>query len=1096
MIMCYRNILLGLFVFAAALMSGAQDDFTHGGLDLSKYHISHLQSHMHPSSEMFDGVKVERIIGILRGNLEQWGFIEGQLMEPDVNLKMPEILIPLRHLTTTLEVLGNIFFVKGEICEARCFLERACPLLELLPLDETTSHRSASSDCYGVLSDIYYSLYNTASGALNLDGGSGDALNETKTFPEICDSSNADECSSSAMVDRGIADHVPRDGDDPDGTYRPCTCPNSDDGLGVTTSLDNIGFDLAHQLESLRSPYEHLRDKTGSEIPSVDFSSFGKIGESNNNGTKRQRPTMLPQRDEVEPEMKDLSEEPLANDDDIIESNDDGMHGNPHDSSGEHVNDLPKSGLSSVMWKMLQDFVREDDYGRREILHQSRQHYAELHSSVEEFNTEEVVSRLATADAYLAIMHKATHEGFAFIDRELREYRSPTFDRLSHNTVLDEDFVSIHGELSPGESARLVVLTAFDRALTEGEVSREPERQRKGDKKRGKLKASKKNFNPFPDQPISDPINEEESMESGEENISTTVVLLFIVAISITLYISFIETNKRRHQRVKSRGSSGKEFFESICEWAYLKMERGLSGATEKKVETGSTSEKKSTKDGSAKKKVKKAKKEPKAAGVKGAPIDSVDKSTDEDDAESDEMSDDDIEPRVFESTDFTSGGATKSEAYEEKPEEGDDFLNEESIFRDVDPSVEAAATAAEAQPEPVVEEDPIAVAAEVKKAISDAEKAKKKAERKEKERQWKKEQREKRAMAKLLGGGAAVKPMPPPIGVSTEFADNGLAGLLGKPGMGDSAFNVDLSYNLGDSLDLGGVVGRGEPMDNGLSDFKLNDDLLPGLMPPGNQREAEGTGLSFGLPNFSLFSTPMLGNDTVITATEPVLQDIVPMDKRDLSLEGFSAPPGLSKPEMTPFSQQQLRISNSFPGDLDFSHQGIGGGPPGMGDIDLMNPLVDTVLGSDLLDAPKTMDPPPVQGPPGLPADTSRGLPDLGAFGINDANSFATVDEVICQFSCRCTFFSPASIKLIQVISPQLNGPLALSRSSSDRSLWVGSINVPRDRVTFQYKYLVENQLGIMWEEERQHRIVYLKTDGDTIPLEDKVDRGFVQNS
>ena len=79
-----------------------------------------------------------------------------------------------------------------------------------------------------------------------------------------------------------------------------------------------------------------------------------------------------------------------------------------------------------------------------EILHQSRQHYMRLHVAVEEFNTEEVVSRLAMANAYLAIMHKATHEGFAFIDRELAEYRD------SSGKIIDmEDFVSIHGELSP-----------------------------------------------------------------------------------------------------------------------------------------------------------------------------------------------------------------------------------------------------------------------------------------------------------------------------------------------------------------------------------------------------------------------------------------------------------------------------------------------------------------------------------------------------------------------------------------------------------------------------------------------------------------------
>jgi hypothetical protein len=451
-------------------------------------------------------------------------------------------------------------------------------------------------------------------------------------------------------------------------------------------------------------------------------------------------------------------------------------------------------------------------------------------------------------------------------------------------------------------------------------------------------------------------------------------------------------------------------------------------------------------------------------------------------------MSDDDIELKIFESTDFSSGGATKSQAYEEKPEEGDDFMNEESVFRDVDPSTEM--TAAETESDPVVDGDRVSVAPEVpeKEAVEaekaiEAEKAKKKAERKEKERQWKREQKEKRATAKLLAGETATKQVSPPVGVSSEFAVNGLGGLLGNFGIGDSAFNVDLSYNL----DSGMVDDRGKHMSDGLSGFELHDDLLPGLMPPQNQR-AEGSGLSFGLPNFSLFSDSMLVTDTVNAETNPLRQENATIDKSDLNLDGFSAPPGLSKPEMSSFSQQQ-------PEDLQPVPRRSWIPFPGIGDVNSINPLVDPVLGADLLNAPKTMQA-SAQGPPGLQADASRGLPDLASFASNEGNTFETVDEVICQFTCRCTFFSPASIKVIQVISPQLDRPLSLARSPSDRSLWVGSINVPRDRVTFQYKYLVENQLGIMWEEERQHRIVYLKTDGDTILLEDTVDRGFVQDS
>ena len=156
------------------------------GFGLEPVPHSHLQAHMHPASDTFDSVKVESIINILRGNLQQWGFIEGQLMEPDVNLKMPEILIPLRHFTTTLEVLGNIFFVKGEVCEARCFLERACPLLAP-PLWKMAYN--PYKDCYGVLKQIYTSIYSTAAGAL-----SGTEETGWKHHAVDCDTSTNTDC--------------------------------------------------------------------------------------------------------------------------------------------------------------------------------------------------------------------------------------------------------------------------------------------------------------------------------------------------------------------------------------------------------------------------------------------------------------------------------------------------------------------------------------------------------------------------------------------------------------------------------------------------------------------------------------------------------------------------------------------------------------------------------------------------------------------------------------------------------------------------------------------------------------------------------------
>ena len=61
-----------------------------------------------------DDLSVERVVEVLRSNARQWSFVESQLMEPNVNLAMPEIAIPLRHLSTTLELLGNILFLRED----------------------------------------------------------------------------------------------------------------------------------------------------------------------------------------------------------------------------------------------------------------------------------------------------------------------------------------------------------------------------------------------------------------------------------------------------------------------------------------------------------------------------------------------------------------------------------------------------------------------------------------------------------------------------------------------------------------------------------------------------------------------------------------------------------------------------------------------------------------------------------------------------------------------------------------------------------------------------------------------------------------------
>lgn len=135
--------------------------------------------------DSFDDGNIQKVINILQTNIKQWSFIESQLLEPNVNLGMPEIFIPLKHLTTTLEILGNIFFVQNDLSEAKNCLERACPLMELLPsslLTSTEPNQGASIDL---------NIRTSEGQSMRIDGGDGFFLigNNIRTINGIKDRS-------------------------------------------------------------------------------------------------------------------------------------------------------------------------------------------------------------------------------------------------------------------------------------------------------------------------------------------------------------------------------------------------------------------------------------------------------------------------------------------------------------------------------------------------------------------------------------------------------------------------------------------------------------------------------------------------------------------------------------------------------------------------------------------------------------------------------------------------------------------------------------------------------------------------------------------
>ena len=189
----------------------------------------------------------------------------------------PEIFIPLRHLTTTLEVLGNILFMRDDIHEAKSSLERACPLMELLPSNVNEDHRFAVG-CFALLREVYGKLYGIRDSGerelLGIDDGIDDNEGDSSVIDD--DSGNSDvDSDKDYLEDEG-------DGGRRRGRRRrrkrgklqsynqPLSLTNSNgiNGNNAGNHIDSddsddlalcTSFDIDRRFEDLRSPYDHLR---------------------------------------------------------------------------------------------------------------------------------------------------------------------------------------------------------------------------------------------------------------------------------------------------------------------------------------------------------------------------------------------------------------------------------------------------------------------------------------------------------------------------------------------------------------------------------------------------------------------------------------------------------------------------------------------------------------------------------------------------------------------------------------------------------------------------------------------------------------------
>ena len=118
------------------------------------------------STQYYDDSEVVSVVQILTQNIVQWSFVESQLSEPQVNVNIPEIAIPLKHLSSSLVLLGSVLYSRNDLYESKIVYERACPLVELtIKVD-----KSEIDDCFNKLVAIYQNMYNQ--GGVSADNGS------------------------------------------------------------------------------------------------------------------------------------------------------------------------------------------------------------------------------------------------------------------------------------------------------------------------------------------------------------------------------------------------------------------------------------------------------------------------------------------------------------------------------------------------------------------------------------------------------------------------------------------------------------------------------------------------------------------------------------------------------------------------------------------------------------------------------------------------------------------------------------------------------------------------------------------------------------
>mmetsp|Transcript_3673 Transcript_3673/g.3275 ORF Transcript_3673/g.3275 Transcript_3673/m.3275 type:complete len:1282 (-) Transcript_3673:161-4006(-) len=363
-------------------------------------------NHVNDPKEFINESNMNRVITMLQNHIKQWSFIESQLLEPNVNLAMPEIIIPLKHLITALEILSKIFFNQGDMINAKSSLESVCPLIELV-MNYPSASMSMSSfilhdhsrdssieyseECFDMLRQSYIELRKK-------EGHRKKSLHSKK---------------SSSLNDEDYDDAI----------YSP-------------------EFDIEQHINNLRAPYDHLRESSHSS----------KIA-------KNKRDKLYFDQSTLDLSLLLRNDLPLL----LFED-----HGSVRQLDLEDIGlgvgvevSFGDLKLSQDVLTLIKRFAHENDIGRDVVISDTidMMEWVKQELYTENLPDEMVRFQMDVGEIIVSIMRQVVKHGFSYINNEIYSLRSQedSSDDLWSSLEYHKDQI------------RLFVLKAFDQ-IVEGSI--------------------------------------------------------------------------------------------------------------------------------------------------------------------------------------------------------------------------------------------------------------------------------------------------------------------------------------------------------------------------------------------------------------------------------------------------------------------------------------------------------------------------------------------------------------------------------------------------------------------------------------------------